>query len=447
MRRYLCLAVAIVSIHAVTGAARAVEVISVTSPGGITAWLVEDHSIPLTAIEFSFRGGAAVDPAGKEGLAGLTSSLIDEGAGDLTSQAFQGILENKSITLRFSAGMDTFRGSVKSLNRDRTEAIRLLRLALTEPRFDDEPVERIRNQILVGLERAKTDPRSLAGETWWRAVFPDHPYGRPSEGTMDSVKAITVADMRQFVRQRFAREQLFVGVVGDITPAELAPLLDEAFGALPASGTAIDVPDAEANATGETIVVSLDTPQSVMVFGQRGVLRSDPDYYAAVVMNHILGGGGFGSRLTEQVREKRGLAYSVFSGLTPLAHVGVMSGRVATENARAGESMDLIRIEWKRMHDEGATETEVEDAIQYLTGSFPLRFDRSDRIARMLVGMQYNDLGIDYFDRRNENIAAVTAADVNRVARRLLDPEGLTVVAVGKPEGLKATRQLDAPGG
>ncbi len=429
------------------GTAGAVEVKEITSPGGLTAWLVEDHTLPLVSVEFSFRGGASLDPEGLEGLADMTASLIDEGAGDLDSQAFQGILQNNSITVSFSAGMDTFRGSMKALNKHRDQAADLVALALTDPRFDAEPVERIRSQLLVGLERDKSNPRSIAGETWWRSAFPEHPYGRPSEGTMESISAITPEHMRRFITERFAKDQLLIGIVGDVTAEEAGVLIDRAFGGLPDKAAPFAVSEAVAQTSGDTILVSFPTPQAVIVFGHAGILRSDPDYYAATVMNHILGGGGFGSRLTEEIREKRGLVYSVYSGLTPLRNAGVVSGGLATDNSQAGQALDLVRTEWARMHAEGASAEEVADAITYLTGSFPLRFDRSDRIARMLVGMQYNDLGIDYFDTRNRAIEAVTVEDVRRVAGRLLDPEALTVVVVGEPQGVTPTKELPAPGG
>lgn len=444
-----CLALAaVLCLTLGAGTAVAVEVKEVTSPGGLKAWLVEDHSVPLVSMEFSFEGGAALDPDGLEGLANLTSSLIDEGAGDLDSQGFQGTLQDKSITIRFSAGMDTFRGSFKALNKHRDEAADLLALALTKPRFDDEPVARIRSQVLVGLERDKSNPRSIAGETWWQTAFAGHPYGRPSEGTMESVAAITTDHMRRFVADRFGKDMLYIGIVGDITADEAGLLVDRAFGGLPDKAVPFaPVPDVDAAAGGETIVVQFPTPQAVVLFGQNGILRKDPDYYAASVMNHILGGGGLTSRLTDEIREKRGLVYSVYSGLTSLGHAGVISGGLATENSQAGQALDLVRTEWARMRDEGPTDQEMDDSIAYLTGSFPLSFDRSDRIARMLVGMQYNDLGMDYFDTRNSNIEAVTVADVRRVAERLLDADGLTVVVVGEPEGVVPTQERAAPGG
>ncbi len=421
--------------------AKAVTVQQVTSPGGVVAWLVEDHSIPLTSIEFSFRGGAALDPKGKDGLANLVSGLLDEGAGDIDSQTFQGRLSDLSISLRFSAGLDTFRGSFKTLNRHRDEALNLLRLALSQPRFDAEPVERIRQQVLTSIRRRSKDPDRIASQTLWRAVFADHPYGRPLRGTNSSVSAITVDDIRSFVGRRIAKDTLIVGVVGDISPVELATMLDTVFGNLPDRAASPKLQKANTVSSGQTFVIEQNVPQSVITFSQPGLARDDADYYIAYVMNYILGGGGFSSRLYEEVREKRGLAYSVYSYMNPMEASALIAGGVSTVNARAGESLQVIRAEWARMRDNGITREELDNAKRYLTGSWPLSFDNTSRIARQLVGMQYSDLGIDYLDRRNDFIEAVQLDDVNRVAQQVLDPNKFTVVVVGKPEGIEPTAE------
>lgn len=425
--------------------ARAVEVERVVSPGGIEAWLVEDHTNPIISLELAFRGGAALDPEGKAGLANMVSGLIDEGAGELDSQAFQARLEDQSIRLRFSAGMDTFGGELTTLTENADAAFDLLRLALTEPRFDAEPVARIRSQILAGIAQDSEDPGSIARRSLFGRLYPDHPYGRPAEGTLDSVAAIATEDLERFVAQRFARDRLVIGVVGDITPDALAAKLDQTFLALPEAGGSAAVADVEPEDGGGVIVVEKNMPQSVVAFGQDGLRRSDPDYYAAYIVNHILGGGSFSSRLYEEVREKRGLAYSVYSYLNPLDHSALLLGGVATQNARVAESLDLIRKEWRRMAEEGPTAQELDDAKTFLTGSFPLRFTSSGRIAGMLVGMQLEDLGIDYLDTRNAKIEAVTLDQARAVARRLLAPEAITVVVVGRPDGVVATSPAREP--
>jgi len=421
----------------------AVKVEKVVSPGGIEAWLVRDHGIPITALEFWFRDGAATEPKGKAGLASMVSSLLDEGAGDLDSQAFQDRLERLSVRMSFSSRLETFRGSFKTLNRNRDEAVGLLRLALNKPRFDAESIERMRRQITAGLKRKSTDPNIVASLVWRRAVFGEHPYGRPVGGTLESIASIAAKDLRDFVTGRFARDRLIVGAVGDISPADLAPMLDRIFGDLPvtAPDTALDA--VKTAAGGETFVVQMDIPQSVVVFGQQGVKRNSPDYYPAYLINYILGGGGFSSRLYTEVREKRGLAYSVYSYLNPMQRAAIISGGVATRNDQVAQSISVIREEWARMRETGPSAEEVADAKTYLNGSFPLRLGSTGSIARMLVAMQYHDLGIDYIERRDDLINEVTVTRVQRVARRMLDPKKLTVVVVGKPE--RVTPTADTP--
>ena len=429
---------------AVGSPARAVEVQRVVSPGGVEAWLVEDHSNPIITLDMAFRGGAALDPVGKAGLANMVSGLIDEGAGDLDSQAFQGRLQDLSIRLSFSAGLDNFHGDLVTLTVNRDVAFELLRLALTEARFDAEPIARIRSQILAGLARASEDPNSIVRRTLNKVLFPEHAYSRPVRGTAQSVTALGVEDLRRFAAERLARDVLVVGVVGDITADELARRLDQAFLGLPAKAAPIDLADTLPSEQGGLIVVEKDLPQSVVAFGHVGIGRKDPDFYTAYAVNYILGGGGFNSRLYEEVREKRGLAYSVYSYLRPMEHAALVVGGVATQNGRVSQSLDLIRKEWGRMAEYGPSAQELQDAKTYLTGSFPLRFSSSGRISSMLVGMQLDDLGIDYLDRRNSFIEAVTLAGARRVARRLYDADKLTVVIVGLPDGVTPTRP--APG-
>ncbi|KAA5605527.1 insulinase family protein [Roseospira marina] len=435
--RALMLAVAVVLLVPLgSGPARAIEVATVESPGGLTAWLVPDSANPMVTIEFSFEGGAALDPEGKAGLAYMASGLMDEGAGDMDSRAFQRRLAASAIELNFDASRDTFGGTLKTLTENLDEALGLLKVALTAPRFDPEAVERIRGQVLAGLRYDENDPQDIASRAWFRAAFPDHPYGRAVEGTAESVAAVTVDDLKAFARAHLTRDRLTIGVAGDVTPEVLGPMLDATFGDLPATSDLPAVPDAKVHADGSTQVIPQDVPQSVALFGQAGIARSDPDWYAAYVVNYILGGGGFSSRLMEEVREARGLAYSVYSYLVPYDHAAVWMGGVGTNNARVAESLDLIREEWARMASEGPTETELADAKTYLTGAWPLRFSSTGAIVRILVAMQKEGLPISYLDDRNDYIEAVTMADAQRVAARLMDANALTTVVVGQPEGL-----------
>jgi zinc protease len=441
---YIFVVIVLAIAHA-SPARAAMDVQEVTSPGGIEAWLVEDHSIPLIAISVGFRGGSGVDPDGKEGLAMFVSGLLDEGAGDLESREFQQRLNDLAIDFKFDANIDDFTGSMRTLTETRDQAFELFRLALTAPRFDPEPVERIRGQLLAILADESSDPGSIADRVWWHANFAAHPYGRQTSGTTAGLNAIKAEDLRGFVAGRFARDNLIVGVVGDIGAAELAPLLDRTFGALPATATPATIGEGAPAAPGAVIVVDRALPQSVVLFGANGVKRHDEDFYPAFVLNHILGGGGFSSRLMQEVREKRGLAYSIDTSLVTLDHAGLVQGMVGTKNASVAETVALIKQEWQRMRDEGPTEAELADAKLYLTGSYALRFSSTQAIAGALVAVQLEDFPPDYFKQRNSYVEAVTLADVKRVAKTLLDPDKLTFVIVGEPDGITAT--LPAPEG
>jgi zinc protease len=423
-----------------TASVSAAEIQEVRSPGGITAWLVQEQSIPMLAVEIQFRGGASLDPAGKEGLANLLSGLLDEGAGDLDSQAFQGHLEDLAISLSFNTGRDGFSGSMRTLTENTDEAFRLLRLSLTEPRFDQDPVERIRSQVITGIRSREQNPGTIVGRTLFEKLYPDHPYGRPSRGTPESVEAITVDDLRAFVERRFAKENLIVGVVGDISAERLAGLLDQAFGDLPETAeNGVSVADVAPVAVGGIEVIRRPIPQSVLMWAMPGIKRNDPDYFAAVLMNRVLGGGSFTSRLYAEVREKRGLAYSVYSAVVPYEHSGIVLGGVGTQNGQLAESLSLIQTEIKKVAREGITAEELEAAKTYTTGAFPLSLTSNARIAGMLVTLQVLDLGIDYLQRRAGLVNQVTLNDVREVAGRLLDVDAMSVVVVGDPEGVETT--------
>src|SRR5262249_9461379 len=278
------------------------------TPAGIEVWLVRDQTVPLISIDFGFRGGSAQDPPEKSGTANMMISLLDEGAGELDDKAFHERLERKAIEFNANIGRDTVRGTVRTLKENQDEAFELLRLALNEPRFDPNAVERIRSQIVSQLQRATTNPNDIATRTWWSTAFPGHPYGRSTMGTLDSVARISADDLRTYLKRVLTRDTLKIGVVGDIDPESAGRLIDRAFAALPAKGNLVDVPDVAPQGIGRRILVDLDVPQTVVLFGGLGVKRNDPDFMAAYLMNHVLGGGSFTSRLYTEVREKRGLA-------------------------------------------------------------------------------------------------------------------------------------------
>jgi zinc protease len=409
---------------------------SVKSPGGISAWLVEEHSVPLLALRFVFDGGSSQDPAGKDGLANFLTAMMDEGAGDLDAAKFQERMEELAIKMSFEDSRDALYGNFETLTSNRNEGLEFLKLAVNKPRFDPEAVERIRKQLLANLAYAAKNPQQVAGKTWYAAAFPGHAYGRSPSGSPETIAAIQPADLEAYRKRVFARDTLKVVAVGDITAKELGDLLDHVFSDLPATAELVDVPKTAPAPTEKLRVVEMDVPQSVVQFGMPGLGRKDPDFTPAFVMNQILGGGGFASRLTEEVREKRGLAYSVYSYMQPYRHAATFAGGVATKNEAVKESIDVIRAELQRMATDGPTATELANAKSFLTGSFALRFDTNSKIANQLLWMLHEDMGIDYVSTRNAQIDAVTMEDVRRAAQRVLKVDDLFVTVVGKPVGL-----------
>jgi len=436
VQRRIIAAVLIMPLFAAPALATTIE--RVVSPGGIEAWLVHEPAVPMIAVDFAFGGGAAQDPAGKAGTANLVASLLDEGAGDLDSKTFHARLERKAIELGFQAERDTLRGTLRTLTENRDEAFDYLRLALTKPRFEGTDVEIIRSQILSNLRRATTSPTDIASLRWWQTAFADHPYGRPVNGSLESVPTVTADDLKDYTRRVLARANLKIAVVGDIDAEAVKAMLDRVFGALPAEPDLKPVANVAPQGLGRRIVVKLDVPQAVVTFGGAGIARKDPDFMAAYIVNHILGGGAFSSRLYQEVREKRGLAYSVYDSLVWLNHSALFLGGTATRADRAGETLDVIDKEIRRLAESGPTADELAKAKAYLNGSFALNLDTSSKIAALLVQLQLDGLGIDYFTRRPEMINAVTLDDAKRVARRLLDG-GMLVTVAGRPEGLAST--------
>lgn len=417
--------------------ASAMKIQTVKSPGGIEAWLVEEHSVPLIAMRFAFEGGNSQDPAGKEGVANFLTAMMDEGAGDLTAIQFQERMEEIAMRMGFEDSRDSFYGSFETLTENLDEAVELLRLAINEPRFDPDAMERIRGQLLTSLAFAAKDPDRVAAREWFAAAFPDHPYGRPAVGTEESLATITRDDLEKYRKRVFAKDTLKIAVVGDIDAETLGKVLDRVFGDLPEKADLEPIPFVEPKKGGDVHVIEMPVPQSVATFGLAGIPRKDPDFIPAFVMNHILGGGGFSSRLMEEVREKRGLAYSVYSYLQPYQHTAIFAGGVATKNEEIGQSLEVIRAELQRMATEGPTPEELENAKSYLIGSYPLRFDTNAKIANQLLGIMQDGLGQDYIEKRNSLIEAVTLDDVKRAAKRILETDNLIMTVVGQPKNLK----------
>ncbi|MBA4492324.1 pitrilysin family protein [Paracoccus sp. S1E-3] len=416
--------------------ALATDIQEVTSPGGIKAWLVEDHSIPFTALNLAFRGGASLDAPGKRGAISLMTHTLEEGAGDMDATAYAAATEALGAKIGFDVGDDALTVAARLLSENRDEGADLIAAALTQPRFDDDAVARVKGQVQAIIRAEDSDPNAIAQKALAKAIWGAHPYGSSLNGTLESVAPLGREDLVEAQNRVIARDRVIVGAAGDITPEQLGLLVDRILAKLPKTGTVPLPQAAQFESKGGTEVIDWDSPQTVISFAQPGLSMDDPDYFAAFVADHILGGGGFSSRLMAEIREKRGLTYGVSTALSNAVNGASWVGGMASSNASAAEATDLVKLEWGRMA-EGVTEKELTDAKTYLTGEYPLRWDGNSKIAGILVGMQLIGLPIDYPDTRNAKIEAVTAEDVARVARERLDPEKLQFVLVGRPDGVK----------
>lgn len=412
-----------------------VDIQEVTSPMGLKAWLVEDHTIPFMALRIGFKGGTSLDLPEKRGAISLMMALLEEGTGDLDARGFAKAVDELSASFNFDASDDSVSISARMLSENRDAAIELLKGAMTAPNFDQEAIDRVKGQVFSILQSDLKDPNTITRAAFDAAAFADHPYGTSSSGTMQSVEALTRDDLFAAHRASMAKDRVFISAVGDLTAEQLGAMMDSLLGDLPDTGAPMPKRVEVALEPGVT-VIPFDTPQSVALFGHRGIKRHDPDFFPAFVASTILGGGGFDSRLMDEVRDKRGLTYGVYSYLATQDHAEMVVGQIASANDRIAEAIEVIKAEWARIAETGVTQAELDHSKTYLTGAYPLRFDGNGPIANILVGMQMQGLSTDYINTRNDKVNAVTLDEINRVIKEVYLPDELHFTVVGQPDGL-----------
>lgn len=411
----------------------ALTVEEIVSPKGIKAWLVEEHSVPLIAVKFAFAGGASQDPAGKEGLATMVADLLTEGAGDLSEEAFKAQVSSLGMRLSLAAGRDAIYGGLETLSKRFKPSAALLRLALTSPRFEDDAIERVRSQRLTDLAIAANEPNRMAVDRWYLEAFPGNPYGRPADGTAQSVPRIVRDDLTSQHAKLFARGLLKVVIVGDIDKAAALEALDAIFGGLPEQGQVTLLAKVSPGPAAQPVVVEKEQPSATVAFGLASLASDHADFPALEVLNHIIGSGDFDATLTEEIRVKRGLAYSVQTGLVHDSITSILLGAFSTKNETMGSALGVLKDVLATTARDGPGASQFENAKRYLTGSFLLDFDTNAKVASSLLSIWVDGEKPDYLTRRNQKINAVTLADVKRVARDVLKTDQLIVTIVGKP--------------
>jgi zinc protease len=427
----LLLTVFALGLGASPGLALTVE--EIVSPKGIKAWLVQEHSVPLIALKFALAGGASQDPSGKEGLATMVADLLTEGAGELSEEAFKAQVSALGMRLSLSAGRDAIYGGLDTLSKRFAPSAELLRLALTAPRFEEDAIERVRSQRLTDLAIAANEPNRVAVERWYQEAFPGNAYGRPADGTPQSVARIVRDDLTGQHAKLFARDVLKVVIVGDIDKAAAAVALDSIFGDLPERAKVNLLVKVEPRAAAAPVVVERELPSATAAFGLASIASDHADFPALEVLNHIIGSGDFDAVLTEEIRVKRGLAYSVQTALVHDSITSLLLGAFSTKNDTMGSALDVLKEVLVKTARDGPNPGQFENAKRYLTGSFLLDFDTNAKVAGSLLSIWVDGEGPDYLKRRNQKIDAVTLADVKRVARDVLKTDALSVTIVGKP--------------
>lgn len=411
-----------------------IDIKEVKTDFGVTAWLVEDHTLPIISMRFAFNQGSVMDTVETQGAHNLMARMLTHGAGPHDNKTFKALLDNQNITLEFGATRDALYGSLKTLTKNKENAAEYLRLALTEPHFDEGEFETLKSQSIARIKSNLSRPDWVAARLNNDIVYQDHPYALNSGGTLSSLKNISTETLRERHTKALSTKDLNIVVVGDITSIELKEYLVSIFGNIPKTKDGVAVPTIPVQNLGQKYLYEMDIPQTFLKVIWPGVTRKDDDYYKVEVMNHIFGGGGFGSRLMEEIREKRGLTYGVYSRLNLKKHANYLSSELSTQNATAKEALDLIMLEAKNLTQASVSEDELQAAKDYLIGSLPLKFTSSDQITSVLLDMRLKDLPRDAFDKRTKIIRDMTLDDIQDVAKKLLSSEPL-IVAVGKPDG------------
>lgn len=421
------------------------DIQNITTKDGISVWLVEDHTLPIIALTFMFKdSGSSLDPQEKQGLARMASNVMDEGAGDLDSQNFQKSLSDHSIKLKFDANRDNFGGEVVTLSRHKEKAFDLLSMAINGPRFDEEPLGRMRDANISRIKSSLAEPDWIAARIMNDKAFENNPYAKNSGGTISGLKNISRDDLIAFKKENLTKDKLIITASGDITPQELSNAIDKIFGELPKSNNKMALKNAVLSNPSKIFLYKKDIPQTFFEVLLPTFDDNHPDHYALQVLNYIYGGAGFGSRLMETAREKRGLTYGIYSNLLSFDYAYGLSISTSTKNESAHEMLSIIKEEMLKLQSTPVSQKQLDDAKSYITGSMPLALKSTKDIAQILLGLKNKEKPIDYLDTYSEKINAVTIDDIQRVAKDILKPENMVVVLVGNPQKIENVQIVES---
>ncbi len=403
-----------------------------TLPNGLVVLQSEDHSLPFITMELLVDGGSLRDPPGGAGLSHITASTLLLGSVTKTAIQISQELDFMGASLSASSGREYAIVSLRVLKKDLLKGFDLFMEALTQPTFPEDELKREVEKTSAAIQAQEENPGALAEKEFRKALFPESPYGLPVEGTRATLATLTRDKVLKFFKTYYIPNKSILTIVGDVTPAEAKANLLSRLEKLPTGAPPGTLPEPKAAQGPETVNISRSVKQANIILGHSGIRRDNPDFYALSVMNYILGRGGFASRLNNEVRAKRGLAYAITSFFETGKYSGSFQVVLQTKNESAKEACDLIVKEVERIREEPVSDGELEGAKKYLIGSFPMRLDTQAKIAGFITQVEYYGLGLDYDHRYGSLIGSVTKEDVLRVAKAYLHPERLIAVSVGK---------------
>ena len=402
---------------------------------GMTLLHSEKTGLPIVTVVVAIKAGSVAETAEKAGLANLTADLLNEGTKKRSSKEISDAIEFVGGSLSTSGGADYITVSLSVLKKDVGLGFDLLSDIILNPAFSDDELQRRKTSIKNSIIQQKEEPGTIASKAFAEAVFGKHPYGRPVEGTEESLDRITRADIVSFHQEYYVPNSTILTVVGDISKSELKSLIEKYFMSWQAKEVKeVSLPFPDSAEKPKVIKIQKNITQANIILGHLGIRRDNPDYYAVSVMNYILGGGGFASRLMDNIRDNKGLAYDVHSSFPASKYGGSFQAELQTKNESANTAIKETLKEIERISTEPVSDKELGDAKAYLTGSFPLRIDSNRKIAGFLTAVEYYGLGLDYVDNYRKFIEAVTKDDILRVAKKYLHPDNFVLVVVGDME-------------
>jgi zinc protease len=434
----LCAALWLIVVTAPPAQAAAIKPVRWVTKSGMVVLFIENHSLPTVHLQLLIKAGGTLDPKGREGTADLVASLLDEGTTSRTSQQIAEAVDFIGASLSAGAGPESSSISLSVLKKDLPTGMELFRDELLHPTFPEEELIRVRQRIIGSLIAEADEPEIVARKAWQELIYGPNPYHHPTEGYRDSLPSITRQELVEFHHRYYQPRLAIVAVVGDLTRKETEKLLSQFLGSWKNSDRERPPTNPVPNPMPpETKLIDKELTQATIVMGHLGISRDNPDFYAVSVMNYILGGGGFSSRLMKQIRDNEGLVYGISSGFHAMKQGGSFAVAMQTKNATANQAIEETRAVITRFQADGATQQELDEAKDFLIGSFPLRMDTSAKMVGLLTSLEFYDLGLGYLNDYPKKIAAVTLADVKRVATRYIHPDKMTMVVVAKQSAAK----------